>query len=36
MFEIQVKINSKTVVIYVYHLGDCSREQGEVILNELW
>ena len=35
-FEIQFKINSKEVVIYVYYLGDWASEQREVILNELW
>ena len=35
-FEIQFKINSKEVVIYVYHLGDWISEQGEVTLYELW
>ena len=35
-FEIQFKINSKEVVIYVYHLGEWTSEEGYVILNELF
>ena len=34
-FEIQLKVNSKEVLIYVCHLGDLASKQGEVILNEL-
>ena len=35
-FEIQFKINSKEVVIYVYHLGKWASEEGYIILNELF
>lgn len=35
-FEIQLNLNSKEAVIYVYNLEDWACEQGEAIFNEPW